>query len=62
MELSEEVKRLKGSEEDHQRTLRALEQAATKMETDKIKQHAEAVGCFCRFHNSVVTYGTQFPS
>lgn len=43
MELSEEVKRLKESEEDHHRALRALEQAATKMETDKIKQHAEAV-------------------
>ena len=43
VELNEEVKRLKESEEDQQSALRALEQATTKMETDKIKQHAEAV-------------------
>ena len=41
--LTEEVKRLKENEEEQQRALRALEQATTKMETDKIKQHAEAV-------------------
>lgn len=43
IELSEEVKRLKETEEDQQRALRVLEQATTKMETDKIKQHAKAV-------------------
>ncbi|KAL9975413.1 hypothetical protein ACROYT_G012573 [Oculina patagonica] len=43
IELSDEVKRLKESEEEQQRALRALEQATTKMETEKIKQHAEAV-------------------
>ncbi|KAJ7376666.1 leucine rich repeat [Desmophyllum pertusum] len=43
IELSEEVKRMKENEEDQQRALRALEQATTKMETDKIKQHAVAV-------------------
>ena len=43
VELSEEVKRLKETEEEQQRALRALEQATTKLETDKIKQHAKAV-------------------
>ena len=43
VELSEEVKSLKESEEEQQRALRALEQATTKMETEKIKQHAESV-------------------
>lgn len=41
--LTEEVKRLQENEEEQQRALRAMEQATTKMETDKIKQHAEAV-------------------
>ena len=41
--LTEEVKRLQENEEEQQRALRALEQATTKMETEKIKQHAEAV-------------------
>ena len=31
------------SEEEQQRALRALEQASVKMETEKIKQHTEAV-------------------
>lgn len=43
VELAEEVKRLKENEEEQQKALRALEQATTKMETEKIKQHAEAV-------------------
>ena len=43
VELSEEIKSLKESEEEQQRALRALEQATTKMETEKIKQHAESV-------------------
>ena len=43
VELSEEVKRLKESQEEQQRALRALEEASTKMETEKIKQHAESV-------------------
>lgn len=43
VELNEKLKRLQENEEDQQRALRALEQAATKMETEKIKQHTEAV-------------------
>lgn len=43
VELTEEVKRLKENEEEQQKALRALEQATTKMETEKIKQQAEAV-------------------
>ena len=37
------VKRLKENEEEQLKALRALEQATTKMETEKIKQQAEAV-------------------
>ena len=43
IELKEKVKILTESEEDQQRALRALEQASVKMETEKIKQHTEAV-------------------
>ncbi|XP_015774024.1 PREDICTED: leucine-rich repeat and coiled-coil domain-containing protein 1-like [Acropora digitifera] len=43
IELREKVKNLTESEEDQQRALRALEQASVKMETEKIKQHTEAV-------------------
>ena len=34
---------MKENEEEQQKALRALEQATTKMETEKIKQQAEAV-------------------
>lgn len=43
IELREKVKNLTESEDDQQRALRALEQASVKMETEKIKQHTEAV-------------------
>jgi len=43
IELREKVKNLTESEEEQQRALRALEQASVKMETEKIKQHTEAV-------------------
>ena len=41
--LREKVKNLTESEEEQQSALRALEQASVKMETEKIKQHTEAV-------------------
>ncbi|XP_067052104.1 leucine-rich repeat and coiled-coil domain-containing protein 1-like isoform X1 [Acropora muricata] len=43
IELREKVKNLTESEEEQQSALRALEQASVKMETEKIKQHTEAV-------------------